>query len=566
MGLTREQFIERLIGSELMSLHDIRAFLAEFPADRQPPDGEELARELIRHERLTLFQASSVFEGAANELVLGNYILLDKLGEGGMGMVFKAEHRRMKRLVAIKVLSPAFTKSAAALQRFQREVEVVAKLEHPNIVTAYDADQTGDTHFLVMHYVAGCDLALLVREHGPLPVADAVNCIMQSARGLEYAHSRGIIHRDVKPQNLLLDESGTVKILDLGLARFETTGFDTCSTSLTQSGTFLGTIDFVSPEQALGSKHADRRSDVYSLGCTLFYLLTATPIYTGDTLMSKVQAHRGGQIPSLQALRGEVPPALDDIFHRMVAKRPDDRHQTMLEVLGDLETLPDQLGRANRRLSLIELQRNAAPRSRQCEQATNVEQTSSVLTQITTGGLIANRGVATEILPTLAQIESVVPHRRTSGPVRSTDTTAPSTILTTAKQRLLWIGGGLVAATLGFALTMSLGGLGRTTNVAPTDSANAADSKPAARTPTVAKDQTDGPPAYQQFDRPSDDRPFPPPPRWPPPRRPPFGRPPFGPPPFEQPRPGARPPAGERPPLGESPPGERPLREEPPQQ
>ncbi len=247
-----------------------------------------------------------------------------------MGQVFKAEHRRMKRIVAIKMLPRNLTKDAPSVARFQREVEAAAKLSHPNIVAAYDADEAGGIHFLVMEYVEGNDLSALVKKHGPLSVAKAVNYVLQAARGLEFAHKKGVIHRDVKPGNLLLDAEGTVKILDMGLARLSADGNAATQAELTGIGAVMGTVDYMAPEQALSTKHADARADIYGLGCTLYYLFTGKHAYEGDTLMAKLLAHREAPIPSL---RTDVPEQVQAVFTKMVARHVADRYQTMIEVV-----------------------------------------------------------------------------------------------------------------------------------------------------------------------------------------------------------------------------------------
>ena len=269
--------------------------------------------------------------------MLGNYVLLEKIGEGGMGAVYKAQHRRLLRTVAIKMLPPAMAGDKAAIARFEREVAAAAKLRHPNIVAADDADNADGIRFLVMEYVNGDDLSDLVKKDGPLTVARATNFILQAARGLEFAHKKGVIHRDIKPGNLLLDVDGNVKILDMGLARFSEAGAP--HGELTATGMVLGTPEYMAPEQALDTRTADARSDIYALGCTLYFLLSGRPLYSGAAMIDKLLAHQQQPIPSLQDVQSGVTRGLDAVFRKMVAKHPEDRFQSVTELIGALEAL-----------------------------------------------------------------------------------------------------------------------------------------------------------------------------------------------------------------------------------
>ena len=335
MPATFDEFFECLAASGIMSREEAERAVSELPAAQRPVDPKALAILWARSGKLTRYQALCLLQGKPKYLAFGEYLILDKLGQGGMGQVLKAEHRRMKRIVALKLITGDSLRNPDSVRRFQREVQAAARLIHPNIVTAFDANEHAGMHYYVMEYIEGTDLGALVKSQGPLPIDRAIDFLGQAARGLAYAHSKGIVHRDIKPSNLLLDQEGTVKILDLGLARIEREE----AHELTNAGQVLGTVDYIAPEQAINTHAADARSDIYSLGCTLYRLVTGESIYSGDSMMQKLLAHRDAPIPSLGNKRPNVPPALDAVFQRMVAKSPANRQQSMSEVAAQLAAI-----------------------------------------------------------------------------------------------------------------------------------------------------------------------------------------------------------------------------------
>jgi WD40 repeat protein/tRNA A-37 threonylcarbamoyl transferase component Bud32 len=298
-----------------------------------------LARKLIERGWLTPYQVNLVLQGRGAELVLGSYVLLERLGEGGMGQVFKARHQVMNRVVALKVIRKDRLASGEALQRFRREVEASAQLAHPNIVIAHDAAQFGDRLVLVMEYVEGTDLAKRIKQSGPLPVAEACDYTRQAALGLQHAFEKGMVHRDIKPANLLLANDGSVKILDMGLARLNQAKDDDTA-SLTQEGAVVGTVDYLAPEQAVNSRNVDIRADLYSLGCTFYYLLTGQAPFPGGTAAEKLLRHNMDEPVPVEKLRRDVPSGVVAVLRKLMAKRPEQRYQTPAEVVAALAAPP----------------------------------------------------------------------------------------------------------------------------------------------------------------------------------------------------------------------------------
>jgi serine/threonine-protein kinase len=310
----------------------------EQTSDAHSAEPREIARALLKAGWLTAFQLNQLLQGRGGRLVIGPYRLLERIGEGGAGEVFKARHYRLRRVAAIKLVRRERLSDARVLARFQREAEAAAQLAHPNIVTLYDADWAGDVYFLAMEYVDGVDLGRLVRDSGPLSVARACEYTRQAALGLHHAHERGLVHRDVKPANLLLGNDGVVKVLDLGIARLHASDAG-ARPELTQAGVVVGTVDYLAPEQAKDARTADRRADVYGLGCTLYHLLTGRPPFAEGATLDKLLRHQTEPPQPLRKARPDAPPGVAAVVERLLAKRPDDRFQTMAVVAAALGAL-----------------------------------------------------------------------------------------------------------------------------------------------------------------------------------------------------------------------------------
>ncbi|MCA9138846.1 MAG: protein kinase [Planctomycetales bacterium] len=261
------------------------------------------------------------------------YKLVRRLGEGGMGVVYQAQHRIMDRMVALKVISPRMLRHPDAKSRFQREVQISAKLNHPNIVPAFDADQIGENLCLVSEYFEGESLDHII-DRGPVDVARACDIIIQAAQGLSHAHQNGLIHRDVKPQNILVSDSGQVKVVDFGLASYSEPDHPEHK-GLTSEGVIVGTPDYLSPEQIRESA-VDHRADIYSLGCTLYHLLAGSAPFSGCSRVEKLAHHLQSTPKRLGTERNDIPSELETCVAKMMAKNPDDRFQSADEVVAML--------------------------------------------------------------------------------------------------------------------------------------------------------------------------------------------------------------------------------------
>lgn len=321
----------------IVSLSSDDTFVGQLQDARKSPTDQTVDLP-SRQSKAASSSAQDVPEALAEH---PRYGIVGLIGRCGMGDVYKATHRKMERTVALKVINRGLVRKTEAVDRFHREVKAAAQLSHPNIVTAFDADQADDFHFMVMEYVDGVDLSQTVKDRGALPVAEACDYICQAATGLQHAHEQGMVHRDIKPHNLMVTDGGTVKVLDFGLASLAPEAVSDADTveargDLTAAGAVMGTPDFISPEQAEDARSADIRSDIYCLGSTLYFLLSGRPPFHNGSVLTKLKSHATEEPVALESLRGDVPEELTSVVARMTAKNPDDRFQTPAEVAATL--------------------------------------------------------------------------------------------------------------------------------------------------------------------------------------------------------------------------------------
>lgn len=329
---TLEAFVDLGVQSGLLERLRAESFRLQLSEKGQTPQTpRDFAKALVAEGLLTKFQADKLLAGRwRGFMIAGKYRLLDRLGAGGMGAVYLCEHLLMGRRVALKVLPLEQANDEASLARFYREARAVARLDHPNIVRAHDIDHEDKLHFIVLEYIDGCNLHDFVKRNGTLSPARAAHYIRQAAMGLQNAHEGGLVHRDIKPGNLLLDRQGTVKVLDMGLARF----FDDDGGAFVkqfEEGFIIGTADYLAPEQTIDNR-VDIRADIYSLGGTLYYLLAGQSPFQSGSVHQKMIWHQVRQPKPIRVQRPDVPEGLARLMERMLAKEPRRRFQTPAEV------------------------------------------------------------------------------------------------------------------------------------------------------------------------------------------------------------------------------------------
>jgi len=300
-----------------------------------PNDSVALANRLVKEEILTEYQTRRFLNNKSHGLVVGRYVILDRLGSGSMGRVYKAHHLMMDRFVAIKIIAPEIVTNEKVVARFQREMKLVGRLDHPNVIRAFDADQINKVLYIVMEYVQGESLGQRLLR-GPIPAPAMADFGAQAALGLAHAHAQGIVHRDIKPSNLLLTEDRQIKVLDLGLGVLMEA--DSTTSFATADGIAVGTVDYMSPEQACG-RDVDGRSDLYSLGCSIYHLVTGKVPFPGDSPIERMGKRISGRHVPVPDVRPDIPAAFVRVLDKLLATRPQDRFQTAAEAAEALQAL-----------------------------------------------------------------------------------------------------------------------------------------------------------------------------------------------------------------------------------
>ncbi len=336
--------INSLRDSGLYSPEEIASFEEELKGIAG--GSQEQMQALIERERITAYQLRKVVNGRSADLLIGPYVVQDKLGEGGMGKVFRALHKHDGREVALKVVREHLLAKPTARGRYEREVQTALTLSHPNIIHVASAGSTDGRYFIEMEFIDGLDLSRIVQRYGVLPISEACEYARQAALGLHHAHELGFVHRDVKPSNIMVGgsrhipaakEPAWVKVLDMGLVRM--IGYDDEERGLTRDGTVVGTPDYMAPEQAKNSRVVDGRADLYSLGATFYFMLSGKPPFPDGTALDKIIRHVDHLPPPLESLRPDAPRELVQIVDRLMAKNPDQRFDTALDLAEALKPL-----------------------------------------------------------------------------------------------------------------------------------------------------------------------------------------------------------------------------------
>ncbi|QDV33771.1 serine/threonine protein kinase [Tautonia plasticadhaerens] len=334
------EFLRVLKRAGILSESRLADIRSKVLAGDYPIDSTEMARKLVKDRVLTEYQARRLLSNRPGGLIIGRYIILEKLGAGSMGRVYKAQHRMMNRISALKIIAPEISNNQRVVARFQREMRLVGKLNHPNIIQAFDADKDRGILYIAMEYVDGDSLGQRLRSKGVIPPETLAEYASQAALGLQHAHERGIIHRDVKPSNLLLGTQGVIKVLDLGLATLHEADED--AQFKTADGVAVGTIDYMSPEQACG-RDVDPRSDLFSLGCTMYHLLTGRLPFPGNSPVERLGARITGAHVPIPSVKPETPRRLVEVMDRLLANSPGDRYGSAAEAAEALHSVFQKL-------------------------------------------------------------------------------------------------------------------------------------------------------------------------------------------------------------------------------
>ncbi|MFM7035636.1 MAG: protein kinase domain-containing protein [Planctomycetia bacterium] len=453
---TIPDFLKVLKASGLVPADALAPIVAAY-FDEQGPVPESLVQALLEKDLVTEWQLAQLRKGKSRGFTLGKYVLRRLIGAGGMGSVYLARHTTLGGEVAIKILPTKRVNDGSYLERFKREAQAAARLRHPNIAHVIDLDSMGAIHFMVMEYVDGVNLHTKVKQEGVMHVADAVDAIRQSALGLQHAHEHGFVHRDIKPANLMLDIHGTIKVLDLGLAKAASDDDEAGSLTMEFREKTLGTADFVAPEQAADSHSADRRADIYSLGCTLYYLLVGKAPFAAGSIKDRLKAQAHTKPPSPMDQRPEVPADLTELYFRLMEKSPQARPQTAQEVADTLQAWLTKHGGPQRQSSQPQGQ-SVVRRSGRVSSVVRRGPPSGIGTGVGPQGGLAPGGMAGQSgvwrpgsdprLPPTPRPSGSAPNLRTGGaaagtstvaaPTETRSTAAQTTVASSRRRKIAW--------------------------------------------------------------------------------------------------------------------------------